>query len=279
MSEGGGGGIFISYRREESGHVAGRLSDRLIDRFGPKQVFIDVEAIEPGADFGEVIERAVGGCAVLLAVIGPSWLRAADERGGRRLDDADDMVRLEIAAALARGVRVIPVLVEGAVMPRRDELPEDLAPLTRRNALRVRHESFRDDAQRLVRAIERALAGAAPGTASDGAASSQSAEEKFVPAVRALVERAETARPSPAAAPAAGQQDLPRAARLVSEAERLAAATPDSTAKARALCRVAEAAVVTDPAAAARLVAQAERILKAEQSPFGGVGAGRCHPR
>src|SRR6202000_2366919 len=77
MSGAGGGGIFISYRRAESGHVAGRLADRLVDHFGAGRVFIDVEAIDPGADFAEVIERAVDSCAVLLAVIGPTWLLAA----------------------------------------------------------------------------------------------------------------------------------------------------------------------------------------------------------
>jgi TIR domain len=159
MGTAGGGGVFVSYRREESGYAAGRLADRLIDRFGVEQVFIDVETIEPGADFAEAISRAVDACLVLVAVIGPGWLAAADEQGGRRLDDPDDLVRLEIGAALARQVRVIPVLVEGAVMPRRTDLPDSLAALARRNAFRIRHESFRDDAGRLVSAIERVLAG------------------------------------------------------------------------------------------------------------------------
>jgi hypothetical protein len=95
---------------------------------------------------------------VLLAIIGPTWLTAADERGGRRLDDPDDIVRLEIEAALTRGVRVIPILVEGAIMPGRQDLPESLADLARRNALVIRHECFRSDAGRLVTAIERILA-------------------------------------------------------------------------------------------------------------------------
>src|SRR6202044_312660 len=111
-----GGGIFISYRRQETSHLAGRLYDRLIGRFGEGQVFIDVDAIEPGVDFAEEIFRAVAACKVLLAIIAPDWLPAADERGRRRLDDPDDIVRLEIEAALARRVRVIPILVEGAVM-------------------------------------------------------------------------------------------------------------------------------------------------------------------
>jgi TIR domain len=158
MPEAGGGGIFVSYRRQETNHLAGRLSDRLADRFGQGQVFIDVDAIEPGVDFAEEISRAVAACQVLLAVIGPNWLTATDERGRRRLDDPDDIVRLEIEAALTRDVRVIPILVEGAPMPGRQDLPESLARLARRNALHIWHESFRSDADRLVTAIERVLA-------------------------------------------------------------------------------------------------------------------------
>jgi hypothetical protein len=159
-----GGGIFVSYRRQETRHLAGRLADRLADRFGEGQVFIDVDTIEPGVDFTEEILRAVSACKVLLAIIGRDWLTATDERSGRRLDDPDDIVRLEIEAALARGVRVIPILVEGAAMPGRQDLPENLAGLARRNALLIRHESFRSDTGRLVTAIERILAPAS-GTA------------------------------------------------------------------------------------------------------------------
>ena len=166
-----GGGIFVSYRRQETGHLAARLYDRLADRFGEGQVFIDVDAIELGVDFAEEIFRAVAACKVLLAIIGPTWLTATDERGRRRLDDPGDIVRLEIEAALARGVRVIPILAEGAVMPGGQDLPESLAGLARRNALFIRYESFRYDAERLVTAIERVVAPtpghqASPSTAS-----------------------------------------------------------------------------------------------------------------
>jgi TIR domain/WD domain, G-beta repeat len=157
MSAVASGGVFISYRRQEASGLAGRLYDRLADRFGDDQVFMDVDTIALGVDFAEVITQAVSTCQVLLAVIGPLWLIASDEGGRRRLDDPDDIVRLEIAAALERDIRVIPILVEGAVMPRRDELPEDLARLARRNALSLRHESFRADADRLLEAIEAIL--------------------------------------------------------------------------------------------------------------------------
>ena len=149
----------------KSSHLAGRLYDRLADRFGEGQVFIDVDTIEPGVDFAEEISRAVATCKVLLAIIGPNWLTATDEQVRRRLDDPNDIVRLEIETALARDVRVIPILVEGAAMPGRQELPESLAGPARRNALPIRHESFRADAERLITALERALAPALDTTA------------------------------------------------------------------------------------------------------------------
>jgi hypothetical protein len=158
MIESGGGGIFISYRRKETSHLAGRLYDRLADRFSEGQVFMDVDAIEPGVDFAEEISRAVEACRVLLVIIGPTWLTAADEQGCRRLYAPDDLVRLEVEAALTRGVRVIPILTEGAVMPARHDLPGSLAGLARRNALTVRHESFQSDTGRLITVIERVLA-------------------------------------------------------------------------------------------------------------------------
>jgi hypothetical protein len=176
------GGIFVSYRRQESGALAGRLADRLVDRFGEGQVFMDVDTIEPGVDFAEEIFRAVAACKVLLAIIGPNWLTATDERSRRRLADPDDIVRLEIEAALDRGVRVIPILIEGAVMPGREDLPGSLAGLARRNAFPIRHESFRSDAGRLVTSIERAL-GASGAAAVSAAPDSVSSARNAVGAV------------------------------------------------------------------------------------------------
>ena len=119
-------GILISYRREETAYAAGWLFDRLADQFGRGQVFKDVDSIDLGDDFVEVITAAVGFCDVLLALIGDQWLAITDEDGRRRLDNPDDFVRLEIEAALTRKVRVIPILVGGARMPRADELPPGL---------------------------------------------------------------------------------------------------------------------------------------------------------
>ena len=150
-------GIFISYRREETASYAGRLYDRLADRFGEGQIFMDVDSILPGVDFSQAIAQAVGSCRVLLAIIGRSWLAAADQKGRRRIDDPQDLVRLEIEAALDRNVLVIPVLVDGAVMPTSGDLPDNIHKLSRRNALRVDNESFRRDFDWLFEVIRKAL--------------------------------------------------------------------------------------------------------------------------
>jgi TIR domain len=244
-----GGGIFVSYRRQESAHLAGRLYDRLADRFGEDQVSIDVDTIELGVDFAEEIRRAVAACQVLLAVIGPTWLTATDEQGRRRLDDPDDIVRLEIGAALARDVRVIPILVEGAHMPRRDDLPDSLAGLARRNALLIRHQSFRSDAGRLVTAIERVLAAASGAAPVPEANSLQPAGN----AISGVAQRG----PGPA------RNDPDRAARLLTDAERIANAITDERWKASALSGIAAALAATDPDRAARLLTDAERIANA----------------
>src|SRR5215472_267 len=126
------GRIFMSYRREETAYPAGWLFDRLVDHFGREQVFKDVDSIELGDDFAEVITTAVESCEVLLALIGNRWLTATGRDGRRRLDDPHDFVRLEIEAALTRNVRVIPVLVAGAQMPQAEDLPASLTRLVRR---------------------------------------------------------------------------------------------------------------------------------------------------
>jgi hypothetical protein len=150
------GHVFISYRRQDTSGYAGWLHERLAKQFGKAHVFRDVTSIESGLDFVRVIEQAVGTCEVLLALIGSGWLGAADSQG-RRLDDPVDLVRLEIRAALERDIRTIPVLVEGASMPRAEDLPEPLVGLSRRNALRLSHESFDDDVRRLIEVLEGAL--------------------------------------------------------------------------------------------------------------------------
>jgi len=151
------GQIFISYLREESRWSAGRLYDRLCARFDRKQIFMDIDAIAPGDDFIKTIEKTVGECDVLIAVIGAHWLTSKGEQDSRRIDNPEDFVRREIATALKREIRVIPVLVDGAFMPLSAELPDDLKPLVRRMALQVSDTGFDDDCRRLVAAIEQAL--------------------------------------------------------------------------------------------------------------------------
>ncbi len=152
------GRIFISYRREETAYPAGWLYDRLVEHFGQGQVFKDVDSIELGDDFVEVISAAVAGCDVLLALIGDQWLTVTGEGGRRRLEDPDDFVRLEVEAALTRNVRVIPVLVDGARMPRVAELPASLAKLVRRQALELSPSRFDFDTGRLLRVLDSSLA-------------------------------------------------------------------------------------------------------------------------
>jgi len=154
--------VFINYRREETGYPAGWLYDRLGQRFGVAGIFKDVDSIALGDDFVEAITRAVETCDVLIALIGDQWVAVTDESGRRRIDDPHDYVRLEIEAALARNVRIIPVLVDGARMPRAEEVPTTLAPLVRRQALELSPSRFDSDADRLIRLLEstRAEAGA-----------------------------------------------------------------------------------------------------------------------
>jgi len=169
------GRIFISYRREETAYAAGWLFDRLRAGFGG-QVFKDVDSIELGDDFVDKITTAVGSCDVLLALIGDHWLTIIDEDGRRRIDDPDDFVRLEIEAALTRKIRVIPVLVDGARMPRADELPAALAGLARRQALELNPSRFDSDTSRLEQALKKTLAevqGPRPPSATEPAADTQ----------------------------------------------------------------------------------------------------------
>lgn len=148
-------GIFISYRRDDAAGYAGRLYDRLAAHFGPQRVFMDVEGIEPGTDFIDAIEAAVGSCRVLIVMIGDHWIDAADGSGKRRLEDPFDFVRIETAMALKRNVRVVPVLLDGAPMPRVDQLPEDLVPLIRRQAIDISHKQWEASTGELIRTLER----------------------------------------------------------------------------------------------------------------------------
>src|SRR5437868_2808199 len=112
--------IFISYRRDDSETDTDFLYEQLAHHFGKEHVFMDIDNIPVGRDFAEVIESAVSSCDVLIAIIGKQWLTITDGQK-RRLDNPEDFVRLEIAAALRRKILVIPLLVRGAKMPRQED--------------------------------------------------------------------------------------------------------------------------------------------------------------
>jgi glycerophosphoryl diester phosphodiesterase len=152
MEKGETGRVFISYRRQETAWPARQLYDVLVAELGASRVFKDVDDIEPGDDFVEQLQSAVGSCEVLLALIGPQWLTVRDAKGARRIDDPDDFVRIEVETALNRDdVRVIPILVDNAKMPAPQELPQGLAALTRRQAVEIDPVNF--DTRRLLRVL------------------------------------------------------------------------------------------------------------------------------
>ena len=150
-------GIFISYRREDSRHAAGRLREVLSESVPNDRLFMDVDNIPLGLDFQQVLEKQLARCEVMLVVIGDRWLDARDEGGNRRLDNANDFVRLEIETALRRDIRVVPVLLDGVELPPAVALPDSLQSLTRRQGMQISHASFTSDAQRLYHGIAQVL--------------------------------------------------------------------------------------------------------------------------
>lgn len=149
------GRIFISYRRQETAWPARQLYEALCERYGAGQVFKDVDNIAPGEDFVEKVSSTVASCQVLLAMLGPRWTEILDEDGNRRIDDPDDFVRLEVGTALSRGVLVVPILVDGAKLPKAADLPPDLAGFTRRQAVEISPTGF--NLTRLFEALDQVL--------------------------------------------------------------------------------------------------------------------------
>jgi hypothetical protein len=145
--------IFLSYRRSDSAGQAGRLNDALVARFGEGSVFHDVSSIEAGDDFVRALTAAVADSDVMLVVIGPRWAAAGPDGAGSRLHDSQDFVRVEVSTAFALGKRLIPVLVGGATLPDATALPEDLQPLTRRQAIELRDSSWRTDMEALQQSL------------------------------------------------------------------------------------------------------------------------------
>jgi hypothetical protein len=149
--------VFICYRREDTAAHAGRLYDAMVNRFGERNVFMDVD-MAPGVDFVERITEVVSACQVLIVVMGPNWATVTDEDGEARITDPDDFVRLEVETALRRpDVTPIPALVSEARMPKREQLPAELRPLTRRNALELSNSRWGYDVERLHTTLDELL--------------------------------------------------------------------------------------------------------------------------
>ena len=152
------GKIFISYRREDSSGESGRLKDKLEQVFGKENIFYDVETLEAGLNFDESIAKALNESKVLLAMIGPHWLKVTDSNGNKRIQKEEDWVRKEISEALKRNLRVIPVLVNGADMPDSQELPRDLKDLTLRHAQELTSSRWNYDVGELTKVLEKIIA-------------------------------------------------------------------------------------------------------------------------
>lgn len=152
------GCIFLNYRRQQAEWPTMRLRDRLVEVFGIERIFTDVDSIEPGQDFTKALEGAVGSCRVLLAVIGQDWVNAHDAEGRPRLENPNDWVRVEIESALRRPkVLVIPVLIDGATMPRVDQLPGELAQLGLRQAVEITASGFANQVETLITTLKKIL--------------------------------------------------------------------------------------------------------------------------
>ncbi len=134
---------------------------------------MDVDTIGPGSDFYEAIDEAIASCDVVMALIGRQWLSATDAKGQRRLDDPEDVLRVELERALAHGLVIIPARVQDAELPSAEDLPDSLAPLARRQAIELRDTAWRDDVARLVRSLDRIAAVGAREAAGAAPASSR----------------------------------------------------------------------------------------------------------
>lgn len=146
--------IFINYRRDDSAAYAGRIYDRLAEHFGHENCLMDIDHIAPGEDFKQVVENKLRTVQVAVVLIGKQWLNINSESGQHRLDNPDDLVRLEIATLMARDIRVVPVLVGGVDMPDAAQLPESLVPLTKSSVYEISDSQFYADVDRLIQALE-----------------------------------------------------------------------------------------------------------------------------
>jgi TIR domain len=145
--------IAISYRREDSLPITGRLYDRLQAKFGKQNVFMDFDSIPAGVDFRERIKQTIERSELVVAVIGPRWLGEQSD-SSRRIDEPTDFVRLEIKYALEQGIPVIPLLVDNTLMPKPEKLPPEIERLAFRNALPLDSGlDFHNHADRIINSI------------------------------------------------------------------------------------------------------------------------------
>lgn len=157
--------LFLCYRRDDTQDAAGRLHDRLVAAYGSDRVFMDVASVPPGVDFVERVRNEIAQCSAMIVVIGKRWLTLKNKRGGRRLDDEGDLVRIEISTALQEGIHIVPVFVRNASMPNADDLPDDIRALARVNGMHLRTEEWSDGVERLLRQLDTTIKGAKRNTA------------------------------------------------------------------------------------------------------------------
>src|SRR4030095_3652201 len=147
--------IFISYRRSDTGQEGGRLRTALVHHFGEQQIFRDKDSIRPGVNWHEEVREALRGDTIVLALIGKTWLTATDDAGQRIIDSGESHNRLELETALRQNLQTIPVLVEGAQVPKPNELPDALRDLLTRNAVRLRDDDWDTDVRKIIEAVEK----------------------------------------------------------------------------------------------------------------------------
>src|SRR6266545_4478998 len=226
--------IFLNYRRDETSGHAGRLFDVLAARFGNDHVFMDIDRIEPGLDFADVISEAVASCDVFIALIGSRWLTSADAKGRPRLENPEDFIRLELEAALELDVRLIPALVQNAQMPSSDELPETLRPYARRHAVELSDTRWTFDIGKLIETLERLETGLAERETAEREAQERAEAEAQAQAERETAEREAQERAEAEAQAQAEREAQEREAQERAEAEAQAEAERETAERAEA---------------------------------------------
>jgi hypothetical protein len=261
------GGVFICYRRDESAFAARAIHDRVVQRLERENVFLDVDNIDLGVDWFNVLTERVVACDALIAVIGRNWVSSADKDNNRRLDDPDDFVRIEIEAALRRDVRVIPVLVDGAAMPKANELPDALKGLARRQGIEISPVRFDADLEKLTHALVSILDARRSRDAAEAEAARRADEERQAREAAEAERAAREERERRQAADAAQAEE----ARRLAEAEAARRAEEERQAK-----QAAEAERAEREAIEKREAAEAARLAQGERRAQEAAGAERA---